>query len=215
MPGAYVVNVITKGAGPDLELSIKEAKQPTEIGVPFNLLSEQIGDFDMALRLVERAARSLAAEEDKVIYSADDGLSKAAKLTENGQDAADASVGAGRTQLNSGPIPYRGPYCLAAEPKFWDAMIVPEKDKSRGLLPNVEALLGANARIFSVPKGEDEGKGRAALFSIDPFAMDLVFVEPPTISVTGFDQKRLKLRLQERFKLRIIDGQAICKLTLK
>ncbi|NUO54841.1 MAG: hypothetical protein HOV80_38870 [Polyangiaceae bacterium] len=218
MPGAYVVNVITKEAN-GLSLSVKGATQPTKIEVEFALLSEQIGDFDMALRIVERAARSLAVQEDKKIYF-DDGLLSSAGTTVDPKESADRSVASGRNQLNGENIPYRGPYCLAAEPKFWEEMILPRDHKPRGLLPTVEALLGADARIFSVVKRgrdneDDEGAGRAVLFSIDSFAMDLVFVEPPTLAVAGFDKDRLKLVLQERFKLRVIDGKAICKLTLK
>jgi len=221
MPGAYIVPTLTQPArgGSPISIEITSAAPPTPQEVPFSLGAQQSADLDIAMRLVERAARTLAFFEEKDLYSGLSGSGSAVGIDVVSGEPLSAAVVRlvvnGVNELNANGTPYTGPYCLAAEPAFFSAIAVPSPGHPRGAFPILETLLGEGSRILHVPLQNNEGQGRAILFSMDPFAMDLVFVEAPTIALLGLNNGAMNLQLQERYRLRIIDKAAIRTLQLK
>lgn len=208
MPGAYVVPMIRAASAEPLSLEITTAAPPNSAEAKFNLLPEQAADADLAARLVDRAARVLASREDAKLFE----LLTAAPIDSiQGEDAA-TLVAMGVNGLRLAASPYAGPFCLLARPALWSAIAVPTQPHPRGLIPAIETLLGDGSRIIDVPSPADDAP--SLLFAMDPFALELVTVEPPTISMIGLVGGVLSLRLHERFYLRIVDGQARRSLAL-
>jgi uncharacterized linocin/CFP29 family protein len=212
-----------------LSVAIESASVPTTIRVRFTLMSNQLGDDGLAERLVDRAARVLAVAEDWALYHgkaattphveiqhASQGLRDLDSNPSLAASAAEA-VADGMLALQQNGAPYVAPYALASEPRFWRAIALPSDERPRGLVGQVEALLGHGSRLMTIPEmaganetsNEPKRSGRAVLFATDPFALDLVVVEPPAIALDCYSNGGLRLYLEEKFLLRVIDRAAM------
>lgn len=230
MPGVYVVPELKQEPKEPLSVSIISATSPQKVCVDFVIESDQVGDENLIERLVDRASRTLAVREDRAIYlgnhPTDDEKTKGQRLHDGLVDKGVSTPGdtvlgvihQALLQLSGNEIPYSSPYLLVAEATFWERIVIPSSDRSRGLANIIEEYLGADSALIPLT-GERQTApecpaARAVLVALDPYAVDLVIVESPTITLKGISARGLQLSLQERFKLRITDVNAIRVLQL-
>lgn len=206
-----------------LEVEIR-AFVPLRISRDFKIRSDQMSDRALLRQLVRDAAHRLGLEESKRLIDhapETDGngnkhwvglkLSAENAAGENGavneKDILDAVLVAAESLLKKD---LGGPYALVLSPRLstrYASDIVGRSTARQGL----SYVLGDDLKVVTLASIDQKN---GYLISLGSGSIDLVDVDPLSLSKVGEDDGDLVLRLEERIVLRTMDENAVVELTV-
>lgn len=227
--GAYMVELpqLKKSDG-RLELDVSRSEKPTLAYCEFKVQSEQLADRRVYERLVREAARRVGRAEDTI-------LAKGGKLELGGGVVLKpANVGDGivtnakeirpEDGLPNRLVPLFGaavaaleaagwppPYAAILGPRMW-ARVAAETPSGRRTtgLDVVRSLLGEESKLVPIAHelSDEANTQSAVVVSRASGGFEVVEVAAATIADVDMERGDRILRVEERFKLRVLDSKA-------
>jgi uncharacterized linocin/CFP29 family protein len=227
---AYAVStpktVTPPGRDAPLELNTSATMAPVYLKRRLRIRPEQTDDEDAIMRLVQGAATRIAQGEDAVLLKGEGakgdldklgvtydstldnvgGLldAKVAELVPASHSALDVAVAGVSALEGHGCI---GTYSAVLSNRDWRSAWNPLPGSPVPQLEQIHHALGTDLVVGSAFLG---GGRRAIVFCRDEWGHDLIVATKPAIDFEGWQDGHLILRVEERFLLRIINGNAAC-----